>query len=512
MQWIDVDMKGLAQLIEQRGKSFVLNELIQNAWDEDGTTKVNVILEPVPNVAKAWLTVEDDNPEGFHDLRHAYTLFAASKKKADAKKRGRFNFGCKLVLALCDEATIITTKGGVSFTDKGRHSLGRNRREAGSVFRGLLRITRDELAEALDSMRRLLPPKAIVSEGVVPLLPPKTVATTINGEIIASREPLATFEAYLQTVIATDDGHLKTAHRHAFVHVHEPRPGEVPSLYEMGIPVMPTGDRYHLDVQQKVPLGFDRDNVPPAYLRELRARTLNNVHAKLTKDEFAAQWVTEATTGNVEPKAVSAVLDARFGEKRVIFDASDVEANKRAIAAGYNVIHGGSLPAETWKVVKESGLALPAGQVTPSPRQNWDPNGRDYTVIEPDKWTPGMKRVVAFYIKAAEVLIDKRLLITMACDFGLTFNAEYSHDATRVAEIILNKARLGNEFFEAGLSEEVIRLLIHELAHDKVADHLSDDYHRECCRLGARLAIKTARGEIDELWRDYLDELGGRRS
>jgi hypothetical protein len=32
----------------------------------------------------------------------------------------------------------------------------------------------------------------------------------------------------------------------------------------MGIPVVETGDRWHVDVAQKVPLNFDRDNLPPA--------------------------------------------------------------------------------------------------------------------------------------------------------------------------------------------------------------------------------------------------------
>jgi hypothetical protein len=33
-----VDKKGLAKLLERKGKSFAIVELIQNAWDEDTTT------------------------------------------------------------------------------------------------------------------------------------------------------------------------------------------------------------------------------------------------------------------------------------------------------------------------------------------------------------------------------------------------------------------------------------------------------------------------------------------
>ena len=44
MNWFDVDKKGLAKLLEKKGKSFILYELIQNCWDEN-TTKVAVTLQ-----------------------------------------------------------------------------------------------------------------------------------------------------------------------------------------------------------------------------------------------------------------------------------------------------------------------------------------------------------------------------------------------------------------------------------------------------------------------------------
>src|SRR5690242_10340310 len=100
-EWLSVDRAGLADVLVRRTKTFVVLELIQNAWDERGVTTVSVTLDPVPSRSAARLVVEDDAPEGFADLTHAYTLFAASSKKHDATQRGRFNLGEKLVLALC---------------------------------------------------------------------------------------------------------------------------------------------------------------------------------------------------------------------------------------------------------------------------------------------------------------------------------------------------------------------------------------------------------------------------
>src|SRR5207249_3080073 len=125
-RWFDVDPKGLAKLIERRGKSFVVFELIQNAWDT-GARDVHVTLEPVPGRSRAQLVVSDDDPDGFKDLTHAYTLFAESEKKLDPTRRGRFNLGEKLVLAICEQAEILSTTGGVRFDAQGRHRLTRRR-------------------------------------------------------------------------------------------------------------------------------------------------------------------------------------------------------------------------------------------------------------------------------------------------------------------------------------------------------------------------------------------------
>src|ERR1700739_3698596 len=98
-QWFDVDKTGLGKQAEQHGKGRLVGELIQNALDEPGVTQIAVTLTPVSGQELADLTVEDDAPEGFRDLTHAYTLFAPSAKRANPEQRGQFNLGEKLVLA-----------------------------------------------------------------------------------------------------------------------------------------------------------------------------------------------------------------------------------------------------------------------------------------------------------------------------------------------------------------------------------------------------------------------------
>ena len=146
--WFEVDKLGLAQLLERKGKEFALFELVQNAWDEPGVTKVSVSLEHKGR-NRALLVVEDDAPEGFTDLSHAFTLFAASAKKANPEQRGRFNLGEKLVLAISDEVTISTTQGSIRFDAQGRHRL-RSRQPVGSRIECLLRLTPDDCRAIAD--------------------------------------------------------------------------------------------------------------------------------------------------------------------------------------------------------------------------------------------------------------------------------------------------------------------------------------------------------------------------
>jgi hypothetical protein len=462
-----VDKEGLAKLLERRGKAFAITELIQNAWDQN-VSRVDVLLTRVKNTPFVRVVVEDDDPDGFHDLAHAYTLFAESVKKNDPELRGRFNLGEKLVIALCRKATIATTKGTVAFTDEGR-VMGRRKRERGSLFTGVLRMTDAELRETERVVRSLLAPRGFV--------------TTFNGEALYSREPMTEFIATLPTERADAQGYLRVTKRQTMVEVYEPREDETPTLYELGIPVVETGDRWHVNVMQKVPLNTDRDNVKPSYLRDLRAHVLNETAILLTKEDAAEKWVDDALADDlVEPEAVALALDLRYGEKRVIFDPSDTEANRIAASRGYTVIPGNSLSKAAWGNVRAAQAAKPAGQVTPSPRP-FHPGAPPLKTIPEREWTDAMKVTVHYAQKFGKEVLGFAPMVTLANDSGWPFAAAYGS-----RRLTLNLARVhygvpGNEDFDD--------LLIHEFAHE-FGSHLSSQYDKALSRLGAK-AIQAAR-------------------
>ncbi len=469
-QWFDVDRSGLGKQAEQHGKGRLVGELIQNALDEAGVTRIEVTLSLVPGRPLADLAVEDDSPEGFRDLGHAYTLFAESYKRSNPEQRGQYNFGEKLVLAVCESASISTTKGTVIFDpNEGRIEKLRQRRERGSVFQGRIRMTREEYQGVLDYLRSLLLPD--------------TVAVTLNGERLASRTPIHTFEASLETPVADEEGVMRMRVRKTTVSVFEALPGETPSLYEMGLPIVETDDKWHLSVGQKVPLNRDRDNVRPAYLRAVRTLVLNEMNDRLSEDDANATWVRQASSDfNCSPDAIKKVLDLRFGEKRAAYDPTDPEANKTWVSKGGTLVYGSMLNKDEWKNAKQAEAIQPAGHLCPTPKPySDDPNAKTVTVIPESDWTDGIRNIVAYSKFLGRELMGVEVVVRVVHTTN-NFAACYGH-----RRLDFNVLRLDRGWFEHGATEEVDRLLIHEFGHQYSGDHLSEEYHEALCRLGASL-------------------------
>lgn len=480
-EWFSVDKEGLGKVLARRGIEFAVGELLQNAFDADGVTTVSVGLEPVPNRPVARLVVEDDSPTGFVDLKHAWVLFGGSTKAKNPEKRGKFDLGEKLVFAVSKEASVETTTGTVRFDDTGRHRSPR-RRERGSRIEAVLPMTRADFERCTGYLRRVIPPAGVA------------VAAQFNGtppEPLPARSPVASFETTLQTEIAGEDGRLRPTYRKARVDVYEPQDGEKGTLYEMGLPVLETGDAYHCDIQQRVPVGFDRDNVPPGYLLSLRAEVLNAVAPKLK--DAAADWVTEGLGSSfIRPETVREVVRKRFGEKAVAYDPHDVEAVGTATAHGYTIVHGGTFGSDAWSNIRKADALPPAGRIFPT---HLEPEAADEE-IQPQDYTDGMKRVVRYARRLSHELLGFEPLICIVRHENGGYQAQWNEDegGTGFACLTLNISRLpGKEkwfdqtVYESAPADEIVALLLHEAAHHFVSNHLSHEYIGAVALLGAKM-------------------------
>lgn len=482
--WFEVDKAGLAQLVERKGKVFILHELLQNAWDCEAAGTVRIVTEPVAGRPEIVLRVSDEDPTGFSDLTHAYTLFAPSAKKVSPELRGRFNLGEKLVLALCDWAEISTVKGTVIFEKRGRRINKRRCRSFGTEFAGKIRVTREEYEDMLREAAHVIPPA--------------TSSTYLNGVAITPPRLVLSFVMTLPTVEADESGNLREVKRDTRVLLYSPFAGDSAKLYELGIPVvdLPAGVPWHLDIRQKVPLSMERDGVKPSYLSALLVAVLNETVARglpLSSELAKQPWVS-AVLGSkvVAPETVETIVTTRFGGKAVISDPSDREGTKIAAAEGYTVVPGGAFSAEAWENIRQAGVLKPAGQVTPSPKP-FTAGGEPLELVDRTQWTEDMVAFWGFVRYFAEQCagLIVQVHFTPGRDWG--FGAAYSREDEGSGRVYFNVKLLGSEWFSVRNWQAQVELLIHELGHH-FGQHLDSTYHAAICRLGAAavaLAVKA---------------------
>lgn len=350
--WFEVDKEGLSAQLERRGKAFAIFELIQNAWDS-GTSCCNVVMREIPGVPYVYISVEDFSDTGFENLDHAHTLFAPSSRASDPLKRGRFNLGEKLVLALCRQAKITTKNGSVIFDSNGRRRSDYSR-YVGTMFECEMRMTREEMK--------------IVGYDICRLIPP--VHTTLNFTDIVPPTLLKKVEnVRLQTECAAPDHVIRRLTRPTTIEIYPADDGLPGEILELGIPVVEAPLGFRVNILQKVPLNMDRDNVQPSFVQSVRVAVVNAMYAQLTEEQAAASWVQDACEDSrITAEAFNAIQGKRFGELAVVAVPGDPTANATAEARGFQVVHGGSLGAGAWANARKFNTFQTSSAVFPTPK------------------------------------------------------------------------------------------------------------------------------------------------
>jgi len=462
--WLAINRKGFAQVLAQKGRARILAELVSNALDTEAGT-VTITFSQFSG--RADITVEDDDPQGFANLADAYTLYAPSTRAHDPKKRGRNGAGDKEVLALCEWAQVRSTTGAVEFNADGSRVVTKDTRVAGSQFSANLKMNQGEANEFIQLMHELLVPAG--------------VAVWFNDEAIVSRQPLREFQATLGTVLRDAEGNISPTRRKTTIGLYEVAPGETAHIYELGLPVVEHDSRWHVNIEQKVPLGRDRNNVTPAYLKELREHVLNNSYDLLTEEDSKSRWVRDAYEGATD-EAVAAVVKKTYGDKVVMADPSDREAVTRCQEAGYTVIPSRNpFPAGFGERLRAVGVQ-PAGQVMPTFVVS-SPDGKP--PIPEEQWTDGMRRVVEYSRRLHMELFGMKLRVAI---FDIKHpDKRWLAKTNGRGSLDFNIGLLGKSWFEKPDQAKVDTILVHEFAHRKAEFHTDERFYEECCRLGAIL-------------------------
>jgi hypothetical protein len=466
--WFQVDKKGLQQIQNDKDKFFIIKELVSNSFDEN-ISRCEVDIKSLKYSSLVQVDVYDDSKEGFKDLKDSYTLFASSYKKGNFEQRGRFNIGEKFALSMFKSASITSTKGRIIFKEDGTRTKSATKTDFGTKFSGVIKMNHQEKESLLHQAKNIIPPK--------------DVKFIVGADLISHPGSFKSFVEELPSVTEDEKGNLMRTKRKTKIELFKSKNH---FIYELGIPVVETDIGFSINVNQKIPLNKDRDNVSPSYLKKLKTYVLNHTAQELNEEETKSSWVSEALE-EANEEAVKTVIDSRYGDDAVVFDVNDLEANKKAFADDKNVITGGTFNSKVWDNIKKtrntfSGFAQSSGSIQSYASPKFRGGAEE---LSKKQWTEGMKKVSKFSERLHLKLFNTPL--TVVIHNGRGASATYTKGSNGCDLHFFYKV-LGKNWFDLENNKlRIVELIIHEFGHYYSGDHLSEKYYDGLCEIGSKL-------------------------
>jgi hypothetical protein len=472
---IAVDHRGLQRIVRERGEVTLLDELVQNALDTDATEVTIEISSPGNN--RVQIVVTDNDPVGYVDLTHAYTLFAPSVKRDDATKRGFMNVGDKLAIAFAVEGQITSTSGTVVIDGDERKPINRRKRtDVGSVVDLTFPLSKVVMAKMLERARTYLIPDGVIF--------------TVNGEVVPTAKPKLSTSARLRLYVGVDeDGETVMRERERVTQLDLYEPDARGSwIYVLGIPVQEIEDfPLSVDVRGRLKADVKRDQVPARELHRIHVAVADAIADELTHADVTG-WA-RSTMADASPAVVQRIVTETFGADAMVADPSDQEANIRATEEGRTLIPARAFARDEWTRVRELRSTDANFAPTTSSEYGSSIEGFLDEAIDPALWTPRATEVVEY---------ARRLFARLAP--GATLNVTITGGAKApdcmaamgrhgsVGSLTINKGSVGWDWFED--RHAVLDTLIHEFAHYFADGHgHSIRWGESCADIGARIAL-----------------------
>ena len=312
--WFAIEDGGFIRQQAGRDPVEIVREVVQNAFDAEQATRIDLRIEH--DGSEAIVVIEDDGV-GFRDPAQTYTVFLSGKAD-DPTKRGRKGRGLKEAIAASSSARIEVIGHAVIFTRSGRTNVRRTERtdrtRGSKIELRVKRWSKRAVSSVLGTVRGFEPPPG--------------VTVVVNGEPLRSHEEVTRVPARLQTVVVRDEVEQKET-RNTEVVLMRPRPGERPSLFEMGLPVCEVEMPWHVDVQQRIPLPDHRTAIPVGWLRSLKTQILERMADHMSSAQLNADWIPEVI-GQVSDTVQRLYVGNVFGDKVAVLTPGDQMANAMA--------------------------------------------------------------------------------------------------------------------------------------------------------------------------------------
>jgi hypothetical protein len=300
--WLLVSAEGFRMQQAGREPALLVKELLQNSLDAAPAT-IDFKIE-YNNSEQNVRVVCDDVGEGVEDFDKMRCVFWTSKTDSHLK-RGRMGRGFKEMLVVAQSAGV-ESKGRVIEFSRDEHGstpvvvTRKGNRRVGTRVTMSMPWTSKDAQDIVSYFQRVLVPEG--------------VELKVNGETIRPRQARHVVEASLPTEVFDGGRWLKPA-RKTQVRIVPVINGEVPFVYEMGIPICPLewDQNYNLDVSQRVPMNPNRDAVSVGYLTRVHRAALPVLVDEIDSAGALADSVGAAAAGS-EEEVQKAVVQTAFGD------------------------------------------------------------------------------------------------------------------------------------------------------------------------------------------------------
>ena len=469
--WLLVSTEGFRQQQAGREPALLVKELLQNSLDASPAS-IDFRIEWVPSEDSV-LVVCDDLGEGVDDLQKMRTVFWTSKTDSQYK-RGRMGRGFKEMLVIARCATVESNERVIEFSHNADGipvvETKKGDRRVGTRVSMVLPWTAQDVEDIVSYFQRVL-----VSE---------EIDLQVNGVKILHRSAKLRSEAVLPTEIFDGCRWLKPLRKTQLDLVPVVN-GEIPCIYEMGIPICPLDwdQPYHLNVKQRVPMNPNRDAVASGYLTKAHRAALPVLVDEMDAPEALSDWVGSAAAGSADA-VQKAIVEKAFGNNaarsvpemgKYSFDDDAREeldvtiGNTRHLAGGFKELALRHIKASREVVTNHYRRLAAQKSIDADKADELEQDALLKVHVEAVGGLSRVKRVAKFAKWFCDEILE-RLQQPMRCTvrFGVLRGAE----ATWTREgAILTLSVAYEPIWTRPLSRAGLQLLVHEVAHELAAHH-----------------------------------------
>lgn len=463
--WFDISNEGWRRMNAGRPPHELVKELIQNVLDENfNAAYINFGMKN----GEFHLTIEDDVNGGIANSSLITTVFLTGKEESHLK-RGRKGRGLKEFLSVCYEAEVETVGKTIRFLEDGSREEKENGRTIGTKISCKIREEKwnEESVKEIENYLRMV---ILYTDGML----------NINGKNLTKRTPICSFGSDLMTHIV-ENGIQQDIRKNTIVSMyHKALKKGKGWIYEMGIPVAETKIPYDIDIQQRIPMNDNRNEVNEYYLRDIKESILINEIDRLTKMDLI-DWAAN----NISIYGISNIIQKKIVEKITNEDSKNLSIkskpkfNDKAKQRGKKLVDvdgmNYSLKSIFEHIVDYSEAYIGKIERETKPIICDPTEGEQLFIEEHKKITRGIGLDVEFRI--VEKKKDTSGFVTMAF---------YTNENCHV--ISYNRLAMG-KILKDPYNEQAIDTLIHELGHTEEDQHDKMKYVDAVTKIGAKIVL-----------------------